>query len=221
MQGKLIIIEAGDGCGKATQAQALFTRLQNEDRPVHKVEFPDYASDSSALIKMYLRGDFGNSADAVNAYAASAFYAVDRYASYQTKWKRWYERGDIIIADRYTTSNMVHQAVKITDPAERDAYLAWLWDLEFVKMGLPVPDAVVFLEMPPEYSTRLIDNRAKQTQASKDIHEQDGDYLKRCHAAYCALANKYSWHTISCIENDSLKSVEAIHAEIYQVVKNW
>lgn len=220
MQGKLIIIEAGDGCGKATQAEALFMRLQKEGRAVHKVEFPDYASASSALIKMYLRGDFGSSVDAVNAYAASTFYAVDRYASYQTKWKTWYERGDIIIADRYTTSNMVHQAVKITAPAERDAYLAWLWDLEFVKMGLPVPDVVIFLEMPPEYSARLIDSRAKLAQAAKDIHEQDGDYLKRCHAAYCALADKYAWHKIGCVEDSVLKSVEKIHAEIYQAVKD-
>lgn len=143
-KGKLIIIEAGDGSGKATQTQKLYEHLQADGYKVHKVEFPDYEADSSMLVRMYLNGDFGQHVDDVNAFAASTFFAVDRYASYRMKWKKYYEAGDIILADRYTTSNMVHQAVKITDSAERDAFLDWLWDYEFNKLALPVPDKVVF-----------------------------------------------------------------------------
>lgn len=219
MQGKLIIIEAGDGCGKATQAAALYEHLKQLGKAVHKIEFPDYGSDSSALIRMYLNGEFGRQAQDVNAYAASTFYAVDRYASFKTKWKKWYERGDIIIADRYTTSNMVHQAVKIEDAAEREKYLDWLWDLEFIKMGLPVPDIVVFLEMAPAFSEKLIAARAERTQVEKDIHEQDQAYLQKCHQAYCKLADQYGWHTVHCVEGMNLKSKESIHEEIYAVVK--
>ena len=162
-KGKLIIIEAGDGSGKATQTKALYDHLCREGYRVHRIEFPDYAADSSMLVRMYLRGDFGGHAEDVNAYAASTFFAVDRYASYRMKWKKAYEAGAIILADRYTTSNMVHQAVKLTDKAEREAFLDWLWDFEFHKLGLPVPDKVVFLDMDPEVADRLIAARAEET----------------------------------------------------------
>lgn len=218
MKGKLIIIEAGDGSGKATQTKALYDHLVRDGRTVHRVEFPDYASDSSALVRMYLSGKFGGHADDVNAYAASTFFAVDRYASYRTKWKKWYDAGDIILADRYTTSNMVHQAVKIEDAKEREAFLAWLWDLEFVKMGLPVPDAVVFLDMAPEVANQLIAVRAKETGAKEDIHEKDKAYLARCHAAYLDLAEKYGWKTVKCSKGGKPRSIEEIHAEVYAAV---
>lgn len=213
MHGKLLIIEAGDGCGKATQTKALAERLRGEGRRVRRVEFPDYQSDSSALIKMYLNGDFGKHPDDVNAYAASAFYAVDRYASYRAKWKGWYESGGIVVADRYTTSNMAHQAVKIEDSGARAAYLAWLRDFEYVKLGLPEPDRVLFLEMPPKLSARLIAERG-----TKDIHELDLPYLEKCHRAYCDLAQACGWTTIRCADGGALKSPEQIHEDIYRAV---
>ena len=218
-KGKLIIIEAGDGSGKATQTKALYDHLAADGRRIHRVEFPDYGSDSSALVRMYLGGSFGAHADDVNAYAASTFFAVDRYASYQMKWKKYYEAGDIILADRYTTSNMVHQAVKLTDPAERDAFLDWLWDFEFRKLGLPVPDLVVFLDMDPAVSDRLIAARAKETAQEKDIHEKDTSYLHRCHAAYTALAQKYDWQRVRCSEYGAPRSIEEIHSDVYAVVQ--
>ena len=218
MKGKLIIIEAGDGSGKATQTKALYDHLVRDGRTVHRVEFPDYASDSSALVRMYLSGKFGGHADDVNAYAASTFFAVDRYASYRTKWKTWYDAGDIILADRYTTSNMVHQAVKIEDAKEREAFLAWLWDLEFVKMGLPVPDAVVFLDMAPEVANQLIAVRAKETGAKEDIHEKDKAYLARCHAAYLDLAGRYGWKSVRCSEGGQPRPIDAIHEDVYTAV---
>lgn len=221
MRGKLIIIEAGDGCGKATQADALYARLKQDGRRVRKVAFPDYESQSSALIKLYLNGAFGSRPDDVNAFAASTFYAVDRYASYQSKWKSWYESGGIVIADRYTTSNMVHQGLKFADREAREAYLTWLCDLEFSKMGLPAPDAVVFLEMAPEISAKLIAARAEETQTAKDIHERDQVYLSECHRVYCELAETYGWHIVRCAERGALKSVERIHAEVYQAVSPY
>lgn len=220
MQGKLIIIEAGDGSGKATQTQALYEHLEKEGRKVHRIEFPDYQADGSMLVRMYLRGDFGAHAGDVNAYAASTFFAADRYASYRTKWQKYYEAGDIILADRYTTSNMVHQAVKLTDGAEREAFLAWLRDYEFGKLGLPEPDLVVFLDMEPEAADRLIAARAAGGRM-QDIHERDKDYLHRCHAAYLELAAKYGWASVRCSENGEPRRVEDIHAEVYEIVKKF
>lgn len=185
---------------------------------VHRVEFPDYAADSSMLVRMYLRGDFGGHAEDVNAYAASTFFAVDRYASYRMKWKKAYEAGAIILADRYTTSNMVHQAVKLTDREERESFLDWLWDFEFNKLGLPVPDKVVFLDMDPEVADRLIAARAAAQAQERDIHERDKEYLHRCHAAYEELAKKYGWTRVACSEHGEPRAVEAIHADVYAAI---
>ena len=218
-KGKLIIIEAGDGSGKATQTRALYEHLLADGHRVHRIEFPDYEADSSMLVRMYLRGDFGGHAEDVNAFAASTFFAVDRYASFRMKWKKFYDAGDIILADRYTTSNMVHQAVKLTDAKERDEFLDWLWDLEFTKMGLPVPDRVVFLNMDPAIADRLIAARAQETGQAKDIHEKDADYLHRCHQAYVVLAQKYGWSQVKCDQAGQLCSIEAIHAEVYQAIR--
>lgn len=219
-KGKLITIEAGDGSGKATQTKALYDRLLAEGYQVLKVEYPDYQSESSALVRMYLGGEFGQQAENVSAYGASAFFAVDRYASYLLKWRQAYESGWIILADRYTTSNMVHQAVKLKDSAEREEFLAWLWDFEFGRLQLPVPDRVIYLDMPPEISDRLINSRAaKDSSRKKDIHEKDTSYLHHCHRAYNEVAEKYGWVKISCAQQGNLRTVQDIHEDVYQAVK--
>lgn len=219
-KGKLIIIEAGDGSGKATQTKALYDRLLAEGYQVLKVEYPDYQSESSALVRMYLGGEFGQQAENVSAYGASAFFAVDRYASYLLKWRQAYESGWIILADRYTTSNMVHQAVKLKDSAEREEFLTWLWDFEFGRLQLPVPDRVIYLDMPPEISDRLINSRAaKDSSRKKDIHEKDTSYLHHCHRAYNEVAEKYGWVKISCAQQGNLRTVQDIHEDVYQAVK--
>lgn len=215
-QGKLIVIEAGDGSGKATQTKKLFDRLTSEGYAVKQISFPDYDSPSSALVKMYLNGDFGPHADDVDAYAASTFYAIDRYASFKMKWKSFYDSGDIILADRYTTSNMVHQAVKITDPLERSNFLDWLDDFEFVKLKLPRPDIVIFLDMPPEISERLIAERNHT-----DIHERDKNYLRRCYEAYKELAQKFHWLTINCSYGPNPLPVDIIHENIFKSVEPY
>ena len=213
-KGKLIVIEAGDGSGKATQTKKLFEHLSAEGHKVKQVSFPDYDSPSSSLVKMYLKGDFGKNADDVDAYAASTFYAVDRYASFRMNWKEYYNAGGIILADRYVTSNMVHQAVKIADSRERDAFLDWLDDFEYIKLKLPRPDIVIFLDMPPEISERLI----KERKRSDDIHEKDFDYLRRCYSAYKELAKKFDWITINCNDGTQPRSVENIHKEIFNLI---
>ena len=219
-KGKLITIEAGDGSGKATQTKALYDRLLAEGYQVLKVEYPDYQSESSALVRMYLGGEFGQQAENVSAYGASAFFAVDRYASYLLKWRQAYESGWIILADRYTTSNMVHQAVKLKDSAEREEFLTWLWDFEFGRLQLPVPDRVIYLDMPPEISDRLINSRAaKDSSRQKDIHEKDNSYLHHCHRAYNEVAEKYGWVKISCAQQGNLRTVQDIHEDVYQAVK--
>lgn len=219
-KGKLIIIEAGDGSGKATQTRKLAEHLAADGKKVVQVSFPDYKSRAAEPLKMYLEGDYGDKAGAVNAFAASTFFAVDRFASFNLKWKADYEAGAIILADRYTTSNMVHQAVKLTDPRERQEFLDWLWDFEFNRLGLPVPDAVIFLDMDPEVSDRLIAERAAHNaDRKKDIHEKDAEYLHRCHDTYLELADKYSWHKVKCSENGEPRSIEEIHWEVYDILE--
>ena len=200
---------------------ALYNHLKAEGHKVLKVEYPDYQSESSALVRMYLGGAFGDRAGDVSAYGASAFFAVDRYSSYQLKWKQAYLEGAIVIADRYTTSNMVHQAVKLQDAQEREEFLDWLWDFEFIKLQLPVPDAVIYLDMPPEISDRLISSRAAENEnRKKDIHEKDTAYLHRCHAAYNAVAEKYGWVRINCAQGGKIRDIEDIHQDVYTAVKN-
>ncbi|AGB40080.1 thymidylate kinase [Halobacteroides halobius DSM 5150] len=218
MSGKLIVIESGtDASGKETQTRKLYNRLSDIKGKVRKIEYPNYESASSALIKMYLNGEFGENPGEVNTYAASTFYAVDRFASFQKEWKDFYNDGGIIIADRYTTSNMVHQASKFANLEEKRAYLNWLWEFEFDKFGLPVPDAVIFLDMPPEESKRLMKQRKNNSQ---DIHEENYDYLVKSYNNACWVAEEYNWQIIDCLHNGKLRSIEDIHNQIYNLVIN-
>ncbi|MBC2581244.1 thymidylate kinase [Clostridium sp. DJ247] len=220
-KGKVIVIEGCDGSGKATQTQKLYDRLVLEEYNVKKVEYPNYNSQSSALVKMYLGGCFGDKPEDVNPYVASTFYAVDRFASYKIHWKEFYEDGGIIIADRYTTANMIHQASKIKDLDERNKFLDWLWDFEFKNFQLPIPDCVIFLDMPPEYSKGLMSDRANKITGDddKDIHEKDYNYLAHSYNSSKDVAKKYNWHRVQCIKDCKIKSIEDIHNEIYEKVK--
>lgn len=224
MKGKLIIIESGtDGSGKATQAQLLYEKIKDTNHNVKKITFPNYDSDASALVKMYLKGSFGSNPTDVNPYIASTFYSVDRFASYKTEWEEFYNEGGIIIADRYTTSNMVHQASKITNELEREEYLNWLWDFEFNKFNLPIPTCVVFLNMPPEHTQRLMENRANKFtgEAEKDIHEKDMSYLVDSYHNALYIAEKYNWIMVNCIDDHRIRTVNSIHEDIYKIVKEF
>ncbi len=214
----LIVIEGLDGSGKATNAALLKEYLENQSKTVKKITFPDYESDSSALIKMYLAGEFGKKPTDVGAYAASTFYAVDRFASYKKDWEQNYKNGDWIIADRYTTSNAVHQASKLEGDA-RDDYLSWLYEFEFEKMGLPKPDAVIYLDVPPEVSQKLIEGRYNGDNSKKDIHESDVDYLNHCREAALYAANKLGWHKIALAKDGKMDSRENNLKKIIDVLK--
>lgn len=216
--GKLIVFEGTDGSGKSTQVRMLTERLAQEGQVFHQLVFPRYSEESSALIRQYLRGDFGTSPDDVNAYAASLFYAVDRYASWKTDWEQIYQNGGLILTDRYTTSNAVHQGSK--EPPERQAaFFSWLQDLEYQKLGLPEPDLVLWLDMPTEQAVQLLRSREQATGTQADIHEKDLAYLARCRKAGMAAAAHYGWTVIPCTENGQLRSADTIHAEIYAQVQ--
>lgn len=213
MKGTLIVLEGIDGSGKETQASLLEKKLKEKGREVMHISFPDYKSPSSALVKMYLKGDFGKNPEDVNPYAASLFYAVDRFASYRMKWKDFYQKGGIIIADRYTTSNMVHQMTKYEDKKARKDFLSWLEKTEYEELELPVPDLVILLDIPLGVSENLVKERARQG-GSMDIHEQHLDYLRKCHDAYQELVNLYGWKRIPCTEKGKLRTIEDIGEDV-------
>lgn len=213
---KLIVIEGLDGSGKATQAQLLHKAIRERGVCVRKVSFPDYDSPSSALVKMYLAGEFGSRPDDVNAYAASSFYAVDRFASFKKDWEKAWNEG-VIVADRYTTSNAVHQCSKLARD-EWGAYLNWLFDFEYRLLGIPAPDLVVYLRVDPEVSQRLLKERYNG-QDKRDIHEKDAEYLAHCREAADHCAEKLGWKTVNCSENGSMRTVEDIAGEISGLVR--
>jgi dTMP kinase len=212
--GKLIVIEGTDGSGKSTQFRLLQQRLEQENRPFRHLVFPRYSQPSSALIRMYLGGEFGGSPADVNAYAASAFYAVDRFASYKQDWGKWYEDGGIVLSDRYTTSNAVHQASKETGE-DQSRFLQWLYEFEYDKLRLPRPDLVIYLDVPTDFSEKLLRSREAATNTTADIHEQDSAYLATCRETGRKAAKFYNWTVIDCVRDGTMRTIEDIHQEIY------
>ena len=219
--GKLFVIDGTDGSGKQTQFNKLQERLKEDGVDFRVVSFPNYDSQSSGLVKMYLSGEFGENAKDVSPYIASTFYAGDRYATFVTGYKDYYDKGGIILADRYTTANMVHQAGKIQDKEEREKFLNWLWDFEFNLYGLPIPTEVFFLNMPVEKSLELIKDREnKFTHAEKkDIHERDKNHLIDAYNAACYVSKKYNWYEVKCVKENQIRTIEDIHEEIYNEIK--
>ena len=211
--GKLIVFEGTDGTGKSTQFALLTKRLQNENVSFRRLQFPQYLEPSSALIRMYLNGEFGENPNDVNAYAASSFYAVDRYAGYKSDWGEFYEEGGILIADRYTTSNAVHQCSKLP-PEQWDTFLQWLFDYEYHLLGLPAPDKVIYLQVDPAVSQRLMTARYHGDETKKDVHEKDTEYLARSRRAaeYCAA--HLGWDTVHCTAGEKMRSIEDIQEEV-------
>jgi len=217
--GKLIVIEGTDGSGKSTQFKRLTQRLEEENTAFRRLVFPQYSEPSSALIRMYLGGEFGTKPSDVNAYAASTFYAVDRYASYKKVWQDWYEGGGLIVSDRYTTSNAVHQASKEPQEKQKD-FLEWLYDLEYHKLGLPAPDLVIYLDVPTDFTEAMMRRREADTNTHADIHEQDMAYLATCRRTGKMAAEYYGWTVIQCVRDGAMRSIEDIHEEIYGHIRS-
>lgn len=220
--GKLIVIDGVDASGKETQTRLLMERLQSEGKKVRMISFPAYDNPSSTLVRMYLGGEFGTEPDDVNAYAASSFFAADRYATYKQDWGKDYRDEDtIILADRYVSSNMIHQASKLKSEAEKSEFMAWLDDFEYNRYGLPKPDVTLFLDMPVEWGQRLMRERANKIDGSdtKDIHESNADYLHESYSTAVGAAEKYGWKRISCVKDGKIRSVEEINDEIFNIVR--
>ena len=216
MSGKLIVFEGTDGSGKATQTGLLCRELERRGTPFRKITFPRYGQPSAAMVQEYLDGRLGTHPGDVNAYAASLFYAVDRYASYKQDWGAFYESGGLVIADRYTTSNAVHQAAKLPE-AERGPYLDWLFDLEYRLLGLPRPDLVVYLELPAAVSEGMLRRRERDTGTHADIHEQDAAYLRECHDNAGAVARRCGWAVVPCAEAGEPLPPEEIHRSVLEL----
>lgn len=216
-KGKIIVIDGTDGSGKSTQLEITRQKLEDMGIPVQTISFPDYESPSSALVKMYLGGEFSDNPDDINAYAASSFYAVDRYASFMKNWKEDYFSGKLILAARYVSSNAIHQMVKL-DKSEYDSYLEWLYDFEHRKLGLPAADKVIFLDMPVDISQKLLSMRYNGDDSRKDIHEADVDYLKKCRETALYAAKKTDWSVIECSDGEKPLSVETISEKIMKEI---
>lgn len=219
MAGKLIVIEGLDGSGKSTQEKLLGDELKKRGKEVTFIKLPNYDDDACILVKQYLAGRFGDKPEDVNAYAASSFYAVDRFVSYNCYWKNDYLDGKIILADRYTTSNAYHQLTK-TPREEWDAYLEWLEDFEYEKLGIPRPDAVIYLDMPVEVSQKLMTSRYEGDESKKDIHEKNTDYLMKCREAADYSCRKLGWVRIECAENSEPLSAKEINGKILSALEN-
>ena len=215
--GKLIVIEGLDGSGKSTQLDLLYENLKKENIDCKTVSFPDYENPSSTLVKMYLAGEFGKKPGDVNAFAASVFYAANRYASFKSAWGEYYNNGGTVIAGRYTTSNAVHQASKLPENEWED-FLSWLYDFEYNKIAIPKPDKVIFLDMPIEVSQKLLTKRYEGDNSKKDIHESDTENLDRCRKAALFTAKFSGWETIPCAENGEARSIEDISKDVLSSV---
>ena len=219
--GILIAIDGVDASGKQTQTELLKKRLENNELKIKSVSFPAYDNPSSTLVKMYLNGEFGDKPSDVNAYATSTFFAADRFATYKTDWGKDYENGTLILADRYVSSNLIHQASKIENQEEKDKFLTWLDDLEYNVYGLPRPNVTIFLDMPPKCGIELMKDRANKSNGGdkKDIHESDISYLQKSYDNAVYVSKRFGWKHISCVENGKIRSVEDINDDIYAVIK--
>ncbi len=215
-QGKLIVIEGIDGSGKATQTELLYNRLKSENLSVYKGSFPNYKSDSSALVKMYLSGQVGSN-EKVNPYAASTFYAADRYITYLNEWKDIYNNGTTILTDRYTTANIVHQMSRL-DNEEWQDFLVWINDFEYTKLSIPKPDMVIYLDMHPDITQKLLNKRYDGDESKKDILEKDFEYMHICRKAALYAAEELNWNLVKCFEGENPLSPEHIHEQIYKIV---
>ena len=216
--GKLIVIEGTDGSGKSTQFRLMSERLEREGVTFKHIVFPRYSEESSALIRMYLGGQFGTKPSDVNAYAASSFFSVDRFASYKMDWGQWYEDGGVVLSDRYTTSNAVHQTSKEPEEKQQE-FLGWLYDFEYNKLGLPRPDLTLYLDVSTDFTEKLLRHREQDTNTKADIHEKDTAYLATCRESGRAAAAFYGWTVVQCVRDGQMRSIEDIHAEIYAHVK--
>lgn len=221
MSGKFIVLEGIDGSGKSAHYRRICEKLSRDGIDYRNIEFPRYDKESSALIRLYLGGAFGEHPDDVNAYTTSTFFSVDRFASYKDDWGKDYEAGKFIFADRYTTSNAVHQGCKVPDK-DLTEYFSWLKDLEYVKMSLPEPDLVIYLDVSLEVAEKRRHKREAENGTTADIHEKDRQYLAKCLRTADRACSFFGWHRISYLDiNGNDRDIEEKNEEIYQIIRDF
>lgn len=216
LNGKLIVIEGLDGCGKSTQLELLQEKLKGK---AEFISFPNYESASGSIVKDYLSGKFIEDDPMTGCFTASSFYAVDRYTSYKNFWEENYKKGTNIIAARYTTSNAIYQMAKL-EKEKWDGYLSWLWDFEYNKFSMPKPDKVIFLDMPIEISQKLLSKRYDGDESKKDIHEKNIDFLRRCRKAALYTAESDNWQIVSCANGENIRTINEINNELYEIINS-
>ena len=219
--GIIITLDGLDASGKETQSALLCEALRGRGYRVRELSFPMYGERSAAAVEMYLSGALGNRPEDTNAYAASTFFSVDRYLSYRTDWKRDVDDPDtVVVTNRYTTANAVHQLSKL--PQEQwEGFLTWLWDFEFGKVGLPVPDCILYLEMRPDISRRLLAARSAATGRGQDIHEKSADHLEKSYRAALYASERLGWNRIRCYAGDDPRPIADIHTEIMEIISAY
>ena len=213
--GKLIVIEGIDGSGKSTQFELLCEKLSEQSREFRCLSFPRYDEPSSMLIRMYLNGDFGENPDDVNAYAASSFFAADRYASFVQDWGEYYKSGGLILTDRYTTSNALHQGAKM-EYGQRRQFFKWLYEYEYELIALPKPDMVFYMNIDVSTAAERMSERRAKDGSLADIHEQDLSYLESCAQSGLQAASQFGWYVVDCINEDGVRSSGDIHEEVFK-----
>ena len=217
MNRKLLSLEGLDGSGKTTQTALLCRDLKARGIPFRHVKFPNYDQPYSAPVRMYLSGVFGAGPGDVNAYTASSFFAVDRAASFLSDWRKDYENGTPILADRYTTYNLIYQLPKL--PKEKwEEFVRWIQDYEYDRIGLPRPNLTVYLDMPAAAARELLNVRYRGDETKKDIHERNESYLSACREGAAYAAHMLGWRVVSCAEGGRPKPVERIHEEIMKII---
>lgn len=223
-KGKLIVLDGTDGSGKSTQFKMLEERLRAEGINYTAIKFPVYDSPASVLVRRYLAGEYGENADDVNIYAASMFYAMDRYDAWKKDYNRWrsvYEDGGIVIADRYTTANFIHQGGKLNTMGDRFKFFTWLEKTEYNLLGLPEPDEVILLDMPTSKAVAMLEKRREKTGETADLHEKDVEFISRCHESAMDAAFAMDWKVVACASmwNLAVRSPEQIHKDVWKAAK--
>lgn len=223
MKGKLIVIDGGDGAGKATQVALLVKRLQADGLLVETLDFPQYTQNTfGKLLRECLdgkRGDFM----AVDARIASTLYAADRFES-KPRLEQWLKEGKVVVLDRYVSANMMHQGAKIEDENALESFLSWLDHMEHSIFGLPRPDLILYLAVPFRIRAKLkaeaVANGKHGSEVKTDLAEASIEHqTKTEERAKKIVSDKNSWHAINCVEGEVVRSRESIHEDIYSAVK--
>lgn len=218
--GKLIVIEGScDGVGKSTQYKLLVDRLIKESENVITTHhFPSYGTYQGRPVEEYLKGNYGKISD-LSPYFVNSLYAQDRAITWITGLKQEYDKGSIIVLDRYTTSSLIYQSSVIEDKKEREEFINYIYDYEYHKLGIPEPDIVIFLHAPFEVIKELKSKRKQNDGIKNDIHERDLAFMKNVSDTSTSIANKFNWSYVECTEEDRMRTIEEIHEDIYKLVK--